>query len=466
MKLFINILFCIIAAILVYSSPEKFDYDFCVIIFIIFIIHNLYYFSINKSVNRNGANFDFFFMFSYGMVNFIYPVFYKLSNPYILMFDLPFNQHVISKSTAIAYLGYAFYLLGSTPYRKATKEPVLKRESLPSFKVNNRFVRLLFAIALFSFAGYISTGGLTELQKVYSGVGGNLNNVGIYSYFNNIFVICTLLLAIFVFLVDDRKLKLATFSFLIFCSLLLLTTGSRTTVLGVGLIMISVFGRYIRRISHAQLSILVIVGALFMSLIMLTRSVEFSVDNWTQSASKNAEFDSPLDVFIDLIANNRNLYVLVDFADDRGFVYLVSAIADLTAPFPGLSKYIQESMNVPPELIIGGGLPTFLEFGTGSDWGLGTNLVGEAYVGFGYYGVCIIMFFIGLAVKSSYKNSEKNVYAFVIYYLLVSHAIFFPRAFYLYQPRTLVWSLLIVFVLLRVTNAHRKQNRHKTLSGN
>ena len=183
MKLFINILFCIIASILVYSSPEKFDYDFCVIIFIIFIIHNLYYFSINKSVNRNGANFDFFFMFSYGMVNFIYPVFYKLSNPYILMFDLPFNQHVISKSTAIAYLGYAFYLLGSTPYRKATKEPVLKRESLPSFKVNNRFVRLLFAIALFSFAGYISTGGLTELQKVYSGVGGNLNNVGIYSYF-------------------------------------------------------------------------------------------------------------------------------------------------------------------------------------------------------------------------------------------------------------------------------------------
>ena len=117
-------------------------------------------------------------------------------------------------------------------------------------------------------------------------------------------------------------------------------------------------------------------------------------------------------------------------------------------------------MNVPKELISGGDLPTFIEFGPNSDWGLGTNLVGETYVGYSYFGVCIILFLWGLAVRKSYDASGNNIYAFVIYFLLVSHAIFFSRAFYLYQPRTLVWSLLLVFILLKITNAlYRKRMR-------
>lgn len=208
------------------------------------------------------------------------------------------------------------------------------------------------------------------------------------------------------------------------------------------------------------MTLFILIGSFFMTIIQTSRSQEFSSKSWSSSASKNVEIESPFDIFNDLIINNRNLYVLVDFADEHQNVFFLSAISDLTSPLPGLFRYVSDSMNVPKELISGGDLPTFLELGPNSDWGLGTNLVGETYVGYSYFGVCIILFLWGFAVRKSYDASENNIYAFVIYFLLVSHAIFFPRAFYLYQPRTVVWSLLLVFILLKITNALYRKRKH------
>ena len=453
MKLIVNIFFCLLAGLLVYAAPNTYDYGFCVLILVLFLINVIYYFVINRTVSFNVANFDFFFIFSYGMTNFIYPVFYKPNNPNYTVFELPFNDNVISKSTAIAYLGFTFFVLGICNYRKL-KIKKAKTNNKPLFKINSLFIKSIFLVAILSFIGYVATGGLTVIQKVYSsGDGGKLTEVGVYSYFNNVFVICANLLAIFVFLIKDKMTKIMAFAFIIICGLIMLTTGSRTLILGLGLILIVSYGTFVRRITMPVMTLFILIGSFFMTIIQTSRSQEFSSKSWSSSASKNVEIESPFDIFNDLIINNRNLYVLVDFADEHQNVFFLSAISDLTSPLPGLFRYVSDSMNVPKELISGGDLPTFLELGPNSDWGLGTNLVGETYVGYSYFGVCIILFLWGFAVRKSYDASENNIYAFVIYFLLVSHAIFFPRAFYLYQPRTVVWSLLILFILLKITNS-------------
>lgn len=462
MKLVLNIFFCLLAGLLVYAAPNTYDYGFCLLILVLFLLNVIYYFVSNRTVSGNVANFDFFFIFSYGMTNFIYPVFYKPNNPNYTVFELPFNDNIISKSTAIAYLGFTFFVLGISNYRNL-KIKRAKTNNKPSFKINSLFIKSIFLVAILSFIGYVATGGLTVIQKVYSsGDGGNLTEVGVYSYFNNVFVICANLLAIFVFLIKDKMTKIMAFAFIIICGLIMLTTGSRTLILGIGLILIVSYGTFVRRITMPVMMLLILIGSFFMTVIQATRSQEFSTQSWTTSASKNVEIESPFDIFNDLIINNRNLYVLVDFADEHQNVFFLSAISDLTSPLPGLFRYVSESINVPKELISGGDLPTFIEFGPNSDWGLGTNLVGETYVGYSYFGVCIILFLWGFAVRKSYDASENNIYAFVIYFLLVSHAIFFPRAFYLYQPRTVVWSLLLVFILLKITNAlYRKRKQLK-----
>lgn len=460
MKLVLNIFFCLLAGLLVYAAPNTYDYGFCVLILVLFLLNVIYYFVSNQTVSGNVANFDFFFIFSYGMTNFIYPVFYKPNNPNYTVFELPFNDNIISKSTAIAYLGFTFFVLGISNYRKL-KIKRAKTNNKPSFKINSLFIKSIFLVAILSFIGYVATGGLSVIQKVYSsGDGGNLTEVGVYSYFNNVFVICANLLAIFVFLIKDKLTKVVTFIFIMVCGLMMLTTGSRTLILGLGLILIVSYGTFVRRITMPVMILFILIGSFFMTVIQTTRSQEFSTQSWITSASKNVEIESPFDIFNDLIINNRNLYVLVDFADRYQHTFFLSTISDITSPIPGLFRYVSESMNVPKELISGGDLPTFIEFGPNSDWGLGTNLVGETYVGFSYFGVCIILFLWGLAVRKSYDASGNNIYAFVIYFLLVSHAIFFSRAFYLYQPRTLVWSLILVFILLKITNAlYRKRKR-------
>ena len=460
MKLVLNIFFCLLAGLLVYAAPNTYDYGFCVLLLVLFLLNVIYYFVSKQTVSGNVANFDFFFIFSYGMTNFIYPVFYKPNNPNYAVFELPFNDNVISKSTAIAYLGFTFFVLGISNYRKL-KIKRAKTNNKPLFKINSLFIKSIFLVAILSFIGYVATGGLTVIQKVYSsGDGGNLTEVGVYSYFNNVFVICANLLAIFVFLIKDKMTKIMAFAFIIICGLIMLTTGSRTLILGLGLILIVSYGTFVRRITMPVMILFILIGSFFMTVIQTTRSQEFSTQSWITSASKNVEIESPFDIFNDLIINNRNLYVLVDFADRYQHTFFLSTISDITSPIPGLFRYVSESMNVPKELISGGDLPTFIEFGPNSDWGLGTNLVGETYVGYSYFGVCIILFLWGLAVRKSYDASGNNIYAFVIYFLLVSHAIFFSRAFYLYQPRTLVWSLILVFILLKITNAlYRKRMR-------
>lgn len=466
MKLTINIFFCLFAALLVYGAPDSYNYGYCVVILLVFLANVVYYFLTSKSETGNAAKFDFFFIFSYGMTNFIYPVFYKPNNPNYTVFELPFNDNVISKSTAIAYLGFTFFAFGISIYKKhkAVKKDI-KKEKLPSFRINSLFIKSIFFVAVISFVGYIATGGLAVMQKIYAGGdGGDFTEVGVYSYFNNVFVICANLLAIFVFLIKDKMTKIMAFAFIIICGLIMLTTGSRTLILGLGLILIVSYGTFVRRITMPVMILFILIGSFFMTVIQTTRSQEFSTQSWITSASKNVEIENPFDIFNDLIINNRNLYVLVDFADQYEHTFFLSTISDITSPIPGLFRYVSESMNVPKELIFGGALPTFLEFGENSTWGLGTNLVGETYVGYSYFGVTIIMFFLGFVVKKTYQASRYNVNALIIHFLLVSHAIFFPRAFYLYQPRTIVWSLLLVFILLKITNSfYRKKKKGLTI---
>jgi ABC-type uncharacterized transport system permease subunit len=138
MKLTINIFFCLFAALLVYGAPDSYNYGYCVVILLVFLANVVYYFLTSKSETGNAAKFDFFFIFSYGMTNFIYPVFYKPNNPNYTVFELPFNDNVISKSTAIAYLGFTFFAFGISIYKKhkAVKKDI-KKEKLPSFRIYN-----------------------------------------------------------------------------------------------------------------------------------------------------------------------------------------------------------------------------------------------------------------------------------------------------------------------------------------
>ena len=109
----------------------------------------------------------------------------------------------------------------------ATRILQLKREEPdePTFTISMRQYLWFFGITMVAWVLFVATGGLAALQSVYA-EGSNLRDVGIYSYFNNIFTIGCYFLAIFIFRLPKQKwwFYLAVIASFM---LILLSTGSR-----------------------------------------------------------------------------------------------------------------------------------------------------------------------------------------------------------------------------------------------
>ncbi|MCL2597356.1 MAG: O-antigen polysaccharide polymerase Wzy [Paludibacter sp.] len=436
-QLFINIIFCAIATVILLVAPDYYSFRFCSTILGLYIIQN-FLFWVTKP-DKNFVCFEFFFMISFGLTNFIYPVVYYQINPVFSLFEFSFNENLISKCTAIAFFAYTFYILGVTQIKKVETE-----SSEVFFKFGEKQISILFFLTVGSFILFVIVGGLTHLQNVYSD-GGDIQEVGIYSYFNNLFVVFCYLILMFVFR-QKSKIKMLIFSAIVLIFIiLLLMTGSRTQPLAFGLILITAFGINIRKLRTYEFLIILAVGISVMSFVVLARTSNISKNSWMEVAKDNIDFTSYFDVFSDLIINNRNLYVLVDYADNVQHTYFTGFISDITSPVPGLTRFIIENSNSPPELMTSTNLPTYWEFGADSQWGLGTNMVGDAYLAFGLPGVIFFFFFLGIIIRKSRAMMNYNIYAYVIYFLFVSHSVFYSRAGILFNPRYLVWSLLIIF---------------------
>ncbi|MEG0188214.1 MAG: O-antigen polymerase, partial [Algoriella sp.] len=299
----INSIFFLISLFLCFLAPKTYSFMFCSAILIIFLIQNVIFFS-QKSYN-NLACFEFFFAFSYCLCNFIYPVFYFPIKPDFANFAFPFNKNIITYSTALSGLAYSSYLLGIS-HIFSLKEQKIKVNN--DFRVNSYFIRLLFTLSIISYFLYIATGGLSHLSAVYSG-DADFNEVGMFSYFNTIFSITCLLLAMFVFKIKDKALRNTVLIYLFFAMLFVIFTGSRTIVISVGLILLVTFGTFIKKIPKLFLLLFVGLGSMLMAFVMLFRQEDHSSNTMNQ-------FSSGFDIYMDLIVTNRNLYVLVDFANN------------------------------------------------------------------------------------------------------------------------------------------------------
>lgn len=452
-QIFINIIFCVIAIVMVVVAPPYYSYGFCLSILILYIVQNIIFWS--TKTDKNLVCFEFFFLIAFGLTNFIYPVVYYPTNSTFAFFEMPFNELIISKCTAIAFFAYSCYLLGISQIKK---EEVVRREDF--FVFDEKQIKTLFFITLACFFLYAATGGLTQLQSVYSG-DGDIREVGLFSYINNLFVVFCYLMLMFNFRQKNKRNMVIFMIFVLIFIVLFLMTGSRTQALAFGLISITSIGLNVRRFRTIEVLIIIFVGVILMAFIALARASSILEGEWVADAQEKTDFTSSFDLFSDLVTNNRNLYVLVDHADNVQNTYFTGMISDITSPVPGLFRIVTNNSDLPLELMSGGSLPTYLELGEDSTWGLGTNMVGEAYIAFGLPGVIFFFFILGWIIKKSKAAKDYNIYAYVIYFLFVSHAVFYPRAPILYNPRNIVWSLLIIFIFVKFKEISEEKKQLK-----
>ncbi len=439
----LNIVFAVVATVLYIKAPWTYSYDYCVTLMCLFVVQNALHFATNK--REHWLGFEFFFMLSFFLVNFVYPVFYAPTERiYWSFFSFAFNDNYVTRATALAYCGYAWYLLGATRILQLRRE----EPTTPTFSITMRQYIWFFGITIVAWLLFVVTGGLAALQSVYSG-GGALRDVGIYSYFNNIFTIGCYLMAIFIFRLPKQKwwfylLVIVTFM------LLLLSTGSRQLAVALALILITGFSMYVYHLKWWHVATVVAGGSAVLFLVMTLRKEGLDVGAW-QAVLAHTKLEEFWDIYEDLIVNDVNLFRLFGWAQINDLTWLQGMTLDITSPIPGLGSYIIAHSDVPPEMLHGGDLPSYLFLGPNATWGTGTNMVGEAYRSFGLIGTCIAMLLIGVWVKESYYRAKDSVYWYMMYFLLVGHALIYPRAPLLFDPRLVTWSLLLLWIVMSIT---------------
>lgn len=436
---------CVISIIVYELAPLIYSFEYNVFVLFFFLFGNFVYFNFNNSF-KQGVGFELLFFTAFLMGNFIYPVFYYPSNPNISLFQFSINSSVINKSTSLALVAYSFYLLFSSDYN-------LKLSSLKvEYNINKvHFLSILILSNLF-FLGYFFAGGLTRLEDVYEGTA-QLGDVGSVTYISVLFEIMTLLLSALIFLVKDKKYRLLGLSYLFIIVLLFFSTGSRGMSISILLILLVGYSKSIKKINSFFVFLGIFFGAVLMYFLMLLRELGMGDSSNASVAIDTIKNTSNFfDPFMDLIINNRNLYVLVDFVDRFGDVKFLNSVTSLFSLLPGVGFFI-DFFNV-PDYLVSGKLPTYLEFGSNPPFGLGTNMVGEAYLSLGLYGVVIVFSFFGYLVR--YLRFKNSLYAYIAFLLLVGQAVFIVRSDYLFPLRKIVWGIFIFYIVTIVFKKPKK----------
>lgn len=436
-----NILFTIAALLLIMYAPDYYSYDFCLVTAWLFIIQNAIYFVFRR--DRGIVGFEFFFMIAFWFTNFVYPLFYFQTDPSVGAFAMSYNQNIVSKATSVAYLAYSAYFVGLSFFE-------IKRFDFKVFEIDENYEstsRKVFFITISFFLLYVVTGGHKVLGSVYSG-DASLEDQGISSYFYMIFFSSSILLTIFLFSEQiSKKYKIQYISLIAFIFLLFMLLGSRTLPLALGLAALVSYNNYKYKIPASVFLLLVVLGTALMTFVVFARSGSFSDEGYFHEAINNMQINSFWDFGMDLIMNNRNLYTLVDFADNQGYTYGLTMLGGFLSPIPFLQGFVCSTFGIPPDFIGSATFNTFLEFGPGSTWGLGTNLVADVYLAFGIFGTIFFFLAVGLLLGKAKIASSGSLYWNIFYFFLVSNSVYWLRSGFFDSFRYLTWAMVIVFVL-------------------
>jgi oligosaccharide repeat unit polymerase len=367
---------------------------------------------------------------------------------YFPVYRLKFNQDIITKATALA-------LVGSSAFNFGVLFQIRKKETYGKLLNFNAHTILLFlnAILIFLFMGLIAFGGSSFIQGHFKSTANIPPSLTIlFQVTLSLAIICAF------YLIKDQKNKISVaiikinklviFIYLLF-SLLYIFAGDRGPFIQVTIIFLVALTMFIKPIKLKSFIILALSGMLVLTFIGYART-QHSNDDSVVSFRKGIKYmnlNSFFDIAMDLIVTNRNLYTGYEYVDKYGINYGKGLSFQIFAPFPVLpSVYTELVFNSKPDDLTSGRILTNY---SKANYGLGTNLIIDLYMGFGVFGVIFFMFLLGYVVtifqrKAHFSNNFNYIIAYMI---MVSFAIYMPRSYITDPFRPIVWALLIFSVI-------------------
>lgn len=423
-------------------APSYYDFTYCLICFIIFLI--------NVSVGViKGRKIEFFgfnllFSMSFFACCFIYPIFIYNIDDSISLFSHGYDAKVITKCTALATVAYTCYMYGYL----FNISKIIHRRNM-AIPVNNKSSYLvvrdksLVFLSLAFFLLYYAVGGIDAMRLEYTdnvlGGGGPL-----VTYSSALLTIIPVLLSFVLWYRYNNLTVLVGIAL----SLPFLLVGSRTLPLSIALGLYYFISLHYK-ISNRHTVLFLILGLVALSIVGTIRSGD--------SSDMEGREIGVWSYFLDLFVCNRNLFESYEYVQNSGVLWGLVFVGPILSCLPFAQSIFCEVFNVKSYYLLSSSFITYSHFGGDAKVGLGTNIVGDVYMGGGFIAVVVLFYALGYFVsKSLIKMKEERDFKWTILYLsLLTNAVFLCRGSFFGFAKNFVWVLVIVWITQYIGSRRR-----------
>ncbi|AZI66583.1 O-antigen polysaccharide polymerase Wzy [Kaistella daneshvariae] len=425
-------------------APERYDHEYSVFCGVLYWMQVVVYMLIRNK--KNYFDFDSIFFITYFFVTLYYSVVMYETDPYRYVFyQLYFKKNTLPLASGLAVLGISGYIFGSL-LLKDKEISTLKLDYADNFKPIR--TTWMFIAAFILVVLYVVVGGYEMLINEYIGGGGlQANDSGFGSYFFAFFpafLISGIISEFFNMTVKSpehfrlKHLNKVGVAVTAMVFLMFFLVGSRTIPLQILLLCVGLHAVLYYPIKLQRFVIYILAGFVVLAAVGILRN--------QLAEKKEIHMD---DAALDLIANNRNTFVVIDYVNKNGFTYGESMLSPVLAPLPFAQSAVISTFDLDQDKMRSALITTKESLGEVGSWGLGTNIVADVYLAFGLLGIIILFPLLGFLVHFSQNNFYNSVTSLTLYSVLISYAIYLARAEYFYFFRYFIWCYLILFFSLR-----------------
>jgi len=464
LNIFIILFSIAICVILQPFKFESFDSSKVLYLSVIASFNVVYFWATTIKITKSWVNYNTLFLLGFLIVHFQIPFFASLGvEPYRPGF-IWINKQVVNYAVWLSCLAILLWMLGYLFYlfKNWSKLNKLKQQNIPNYKINTKIVDYLLFILFIAFVGLV---GEEFLAGSYDGG----DNWGVGA--NYVFLILRVLLylRIIYFFINTRNQKITLnnfilklfqnkilFTVLLFYFLIFLFSGDRGPVLDILIITAVCYSLYQKKISLSYFLIAVFVGGLMLTIIGLGRNSDSSEKTaiFEEGFKNLSESELGFNPTYELASTNRILFRAIDVVpNSHPYLYGSTFASEIVGVVPFGGSTYMEITNLPDMYKSSSTFFTVLGQGKYYSYGEGSEILGDIWINFGFYGVLILMFLMGIFI--SYINinalfTYKHFFV-IVYILLTVGALYINRSHFLDPLKIIFYAFILDKFLAKKT---------------
>lgn len=388
--------------------------------------------------------FELFFAISFYLCSFLTPYIFPYINSFSgrIFIDTPYNQ---VKVYGVSFIGYCLYFYGLLSYNNKNINKDLRFD----ISFNMKSIAYSNILCLFFIFVFYITGG-SRLLTLYSDSASNLNQrFGVWGEYMNYAMYAYMITTVITFMNLKGKIfnlnslfkniPLLYYINTILLVLPLLISGLRSSTVQLLIPMLMMYGIAIKQLKPFKVLGIILIGYIVMLFIGMTRLGDTSIQNNNTNIS----------YFLDFIPANGANSFFIDYVDNNGFTGGSNMLMQLISIIPFMQSFVLIFIDHNDLAPVSSAFFTD-SFMNSTQGGLGTGLIGDIYYSFGFIGILLLMFVLGLLVRLL-SNNKKSPYSLVMSMVLSGNAFFAPRVEYCFILRSLAYVSILMWFILKIS---------------